>query len=225
MNYSEIIKKLKSHKNPKNIAGMARFGISVKNTLGVPVPIIRRLGKQIGKNQELALKLWKSEIHEARILASIVAEPQKMKWRDAEKWVDDFDSWDICDQACMNLFRYMPGASGKALAWIKKKKEFTRRAGFALMAALAFAKNPMTDGEFKKFFPAMKKYAMDERNYVRKAVDWALRQIGKRNLALNKEALKVAQEISRIESKSAKWIAGDAMRELQSAAVQKRIEK
>ena len=224
MTYSEIIKNLKSHKNPKNIAGMARFGISVKNTLGVPVPIIRQMGKKIGKNQELALKLWESGIHEARILASIVAEAYKMNWRDAEKWVGDFDSWDTCDQACMNLFRYMRGAPGKALAWTKKKEEFSRRAGFALMAALAFAKNPMSDGEFKKFWPAMKRYAVDERNYVRKAVNWALRQIGKRNLALNKEALKVAREIAKINSKSARWIAEDAIRELESEAVRRRLK-
>jgi len=224
MNYNEIIKTLKSNKNPKNIAGMAKFGISSKNTLGVSVPILRGLGKKIGKNQELALKLWQSGIHEARILASIVAEPQKMSWRDAERWIGDFDSWDTCDQACMNLFRYMSGAPGKTLAWTKKKDEFTRRAGFALMAALAFAKNNMSDGEFKKFFPAIKKYATDERNYVRKAVNWALRQIGKRNLALNKEALKVARQIAKINSKSAKWIAGDAIRELTSPAAQRRLK-
>lgn len=224
MDCSEIIQKLKSQKNPKNIAGMARFGISAKNTLGVPMPILRKMGKQIGKNQRLAEELWESEIHEARILATIIAQPEKMGWKLAEKWVRDFESWDTCDQACMNLFRYMKGAPQKAIAWTRSKEEFVRRAGFALMAALAFAKNPMADNDFKKFFPAIKKYSIDERNFVRKAVNWALRQIGKRNLALNEAALELSYEILKIDSKSAKWIAKDAIRELESPAVKGRFE-
>lgn len=223
MKYAEIIKFLKSKKNPKNIAGMARFGISSKNTLGVPVPIMRGLAKKIGKDTELALELWRSGIHEARILATMVAEPDKMKWSDVEKWVADFESWDTCDQACMNLFRYMPGAPAKVFKWVRSNKEFTRRAGFALIAALAFSKNPMSDEEFAKFFIPIEKYSTDERNFVRKAVNWALRQIGKRNKNLNKAALGSARRIIKIDSKSARWIAGDAIRELESAAVRRRL--
>lgn len=223
MKYIEIIKTLKAQRNEKNIAGMARFGINSKNTLGVPMPVLRQLGKKIGKDTALALELWESGIHEARILASIIAEPEIMKWSHAEKWVADFDSWDVCDQACMNLFRYMKNAPARAAKWVKSKEEFTRRAGFALMAALAFIKNPMTDDDFIKFLPLIEKYSTDERNFVRKAVNWALRQIGKRNKNLNKAALEAAHRIIKINSKFARWIAGDAIRELESTAVRKRF--
>jgi len=139
-------------------------------------------------------------------------------------WVKDFDSWDVCDQVCMNFFRYTKEAPKKCFEWSKNKSEFIKRAGFALMAALAFAKNDMPDVQFKKFLPIIKRESIDERNYVKKTVNWALRQIGKRNKNLNKEAIKVARQISKMESKAAKWIAGDAIRELTSEAVQKRLK-
>ena len=131
-----------------------------------------------------------------------------------DKWVADFDSWDVCDQCCMNLFKYTEFAQLKCFEWTKKEKEFIRRGGFALMAALAFAKNKMSDKDFEKFFLVIKKYSTDERNFVRKAVNWALRQIGKRNKNLNKLAIKTALEIKKNKSKTAQWIANDAIREL-----------
>lgn len=224
MEYKEIIKKLKSLSNPKNVAGMARFGINPKNTLGVSIPKLRTLAKKIGKNAKLAKKLWDSKIHEARILAGMIDDAQNVSEKEMDRWVRDFDSWDVCDQVCMNFFRYAAGACDKCIKWAGKKDEFVKRAGFALMAALAFAKNEMSDTQFKKFLPIIKREAMDERNYVKKAVNWALRQIGKRNKNLNKEAIKVARQISKIKSKAAKWIAGDALRELTSAAVRKRLK-
>jgi len=228
MEYNEIIKKLKSLSNPTNVAGMARFGINPKNTLGVAIPNLRALAKKIGKDHFLAQKLWDSGIHEARILAGMIDDVAQITAKQMDKWVRDFDSWDVCDQVCMNFFRYTKEATKKCFEWSKNKSEFIKRAGFALMAALAFAKNKMSDAEFKKFLSVIRRESTDERNYVKKAVNWALRQIGKRNKNLNKETIKVAREIlsagRRIESKAAKWIAGDAIRELTSLAVQKRLE-
>ncbi len=216
MNYKTIISRLKSHKNPKNIAGMARFGISAKNTLGVNMPIIRGVAKEIGKNHDLSLRLWDSKIHEARILASMIDEPALVGKKQMEHWVRDFDSWDVCDQVCMNLFDKTEFAWVMPLEWSNRREEFVKRAGFALMAALAFHDKSSNDKKFLKFFPAIKREAADERNFVRKAVNWALRQIGKRNKNLCSRSLKLAREIQAANpnNKTAKWIAGDAIGEL-----------
>lgn len=216
MNHKTIISQLKSQKNPANIAGMARFGISAKNTLGVNMPIIRKMAKEIGKNHDLALKLWNSGIHEARILAGLIDEPALVNKKQMEKWASGFDSWDVCDQVCMNLFDKTEFAWIMPFEWSRRKEEFVKRAGFALMAALAFHDKAAEGKKFLKFFPAIKREAADERNFVRKAVNWALRQIGKRNKNLCAQALKLAREIQKEnpENKTAKWIAGDAIREL-----------
>lgn len=225
MNCGQVIEKLKAMRNPKNIAGMARFGISAKNTLGVPVPELRKMAKQVGKNHELALKLWDSGIHEARILASMVDLATEVSESQMEKWVKGFDSWDTCDQTCMNLFVFVPGAYKKCFTLARRKEEFVRRTAFTLMACFSVKDKKMKDSEFIKFFPVIKKAATDERNFVKKAVNWALRQIGKRNLELNKRAIKIAEEIKRDNtgSKSAQWIAKDALKELQGEAVQNKI--
>lgn len=221
----EIIKKLKSFNNPKNVAGMARFGITPKaKALGVPMPILRKLAKEIGRDHTLAQQLWQSGIHEAKILASMVDEPNKITSVQMDKWTRGFDSWDVCDQVCMNLFFNHSLAFKKCATWPVNKSEFIRRAGFALMACAAFKNKQAKDSDFIKFFPLIKKYATDERNYVRKAVNWALRQIGKRNLALNEKSIRLANEIAKIDSKSARWIAGDALRELQSEVVKNRLK-
>lgn len=223
MEYRQIIKKLKSLANPKNVAGMARFGINPRNTLGVSVPKIRSMAKKIGKNHDLALKLWDSKIHEARLLAGFIAQPQKTTEKQMEKWVKDFDSWDVCDQVCSNLFDKTGFAYKKAFQWSRRKEEFVKRAGFVLMAALSVHDKKARDKEFEKFFPVLKKESADQRNFVKKAVNWALRQIGKRNLNLNKKAIKLAKEIQKTDSKSAKWIAADAIRELTDAKTRKRL--
>jgi 3-methyladenine DNA glycosylase AlkD len=224
MKYQEVLKKLKSLGSPKNIAGMARFGINPKNTLGVSIPSLRALAKKIGKNHSLAKKLWKSKIHEARILASMIDDVLLVTEQQMNSWVKDFDSWDVCDQVCMNLFDKTRFAFKKAVQWPKSSKEFTRRAGFSMMACLAWHDKKTSDKEFIKFFPVIKKYSNDQRNFVRKAVNWALRQIGKRNKRLNKKAIKVAKEIQKINSKTAKWIASDAIRELESKSVERRLK-
>lgn len=227
MNAKEIIKKLKTYKNDKNIAGMARFGITGKNVLGGPnIPTLRKMAKEIKKESasgqsgdahQIALDLWQSGIHEAKILASMIDDPKKVTAKQMDDWIKDYDSWDVCDQVSMNLFDNTDIAFKKAMEWTKRKPEFEKRAGFALMAALANHDNKNDhDAELKRFLPIIIREACDERNYVRKAVNWALRQIGKRNQILKKEAIKTAEEILKIDNKTAQWIAKDALRELKS---------
>jgi 3-methyladenine DNA glycosylase AlkD len=214
MTYEEIIKELKSQKNKKNIEGMARFGINPKNTLGISIYVLRPLAKRIGKNHTLALRLWKSGIHEARILASYIDEVDKVTEKQMDEWATDFDSWDICDQVCSGLFDQTAHAYKKAFEWSKKKEEFAKRAGFTLMAALSVHDKKASDAKMAKFFPVIIRQAKDERNFVRKAVNWALRNIGKRNKNLNRQAIKVARQLERLDDKTARWIAKDALREL-----------
>jgi len=202
---------------------MARFGITGGTMYGVSMPNVRKLGRQIGKDHTLAGQLWKSGVHEARILASIVEEPEKVTEAQANRWIKDFDSWDVCDQACMNLLWQMPFAHRKAKEWTKKTREFEKRTGFALMAVLAWKDKEATNSQIEKFLPIIKREATDSRNFVKKAVNWALRQIGKRNLVLNKKAISTAKQIAKIDSKAAKWIAADAIRELESPGVQRRL--
>ena len=223
MTYEETLKKLKSLGNPKNVEGMARFGINPENTYGVSIPNLRKLAKEIGKNHGLAQKLWDSGIHEAKILAGMVDDPKQVTKGQMDAWAADFDSWDVCDQGCMNLFDKTTVAYEKAIEWSKKDREFEKRAGFALMACLAWHDKESADSKFMKFFPLIKNGSTDERNFVKKAVNWALRQIGKRNKNLNKAAIEIAKEIQKLDSKPAKWIASDALRELQSSSVQKRL--
>lgn len=219
----EVLIKLKKLSNPKSLEGMARFGIRPNKALGISIPDLRKLAKEIGKNHKLALLLWKSGVHEARILAGLIDEVNKVTKKQMDSWIKGFDSWDVCDLVCANLFDKTPFAFKKAIEWTKRKKEFEKRAGFALMACLAWHDKEAGDDKFIKFFPAIKRESVDERNYVKKAVNWALRQIGKKNKNLNKEAVKLALVIQKIESRSARWIASDALRELKSEAVQKRL--
>jgi len=223
MTKEQVIVKLKRCANPKNIEGMARFGINSKNSLGVSIPDLRKLAKEIGKDHVLAQKLWDSKIHEAKILASMIDEPKLVTKKQADQWIKDFDSWDVCDQVCMNLFDKTSFAFERAILWTKNTAEFEKRAGFALMASLAFYDKSFSDEKFLKFFPLIKKYSIDERNFVRKAINWALRQIGKRNINLNKQAIELAKEIQNINSKSARWIAYDAIKELTNRGVQERL--
>lgn len=222
MNTAEILKKLKSCSVPSARAGMARFGIDTKYALGVSVPNMRKIAKSVGRNHGLALRLWDTKIHEARILASMIDLPESVTEKQTEEWVRCFNSWDICDQCCMNLFDKTKFAYRKAAEWSGREDEFVKRAGFALMACLAWHDKHAEDKKFLEFFPIIKMQSTDERNFVKKAVNWALRQIGKRNLNLNRAAIKTAEQIQKIDSKSAKWIAGDALRELKQK--QKRLK-
>jgi 3-methyladenine DNA glycosylase AlkD len=215
---------LKSLSSPEAVVGMSKFGINPKNTYGISIPKLREIAKDIGKNHQLALELWKSDIHEARILASFIDEPEKVTENQLEKWVRDFDSWDVCDQVC-NLFEKTPYAYQKAIEWTNRKEEFIKRAAFALMAGLAVHDKKASNEQFEHFFPLIREAATDDRNFVKKAGNWALRNIGKRNKALNERAMEIAREIQEINSKTAKWIASDALRELSSHAIQKRLKQ
>ena len=223
---NSILTALYSKANPKNVEGMARYGIkSSRHMLGVSSKFLFSLAKSIGTNHELALELWQTGIYDARILGALIADPKQMKKSTMNVWVKDFDNWAICDGVCMHCFRDTPFAHELALKWVKQKKEFIRRAGFTMIATLCVNDKKADDKEFLQYLPLMKKYATDERTYVKKAVNWALRQIGKRSLKLNPYAIKTAEEIHRMNSSSAKWIASDALRELRSPAVQKRLKK
>ena len=225
MQYKEIIQKLESLKNPKNVDGMARFGIRPKTKVfGIPIPKTRKLAKQIGKNHELALKLWDSKIHEARILAGYIEEAEKITEKQFEKWVKDFDSWDVVDQVCSAVLDKTKFAKRKIFELAKRKEEFVKRTAFTLICCLTVHDKKMPDKKFIKFFSLIRRASTDERNFVKKAVNWALRQIGKRNKKLNKEAIKLAKEIQKIDYKSAKWIASDAIRELTSQKIQIKLK-
>jgi len=223
MKYNDILKKLKELSNPKAVEGMARFGINPENTYGVSIPNLRKITKEVGKDHTLAQKLWASGIHEARILASMIDEPTAVSEEQMERWVKDFDSWDVCDQCCMNLFEKTEFAYQKCFEWSSNKQEFVKRAGFVLMARLAVSDKKAIDEQFMNFFPIIKRESVDNRNFVKKGVNWALRQIGKRNCKLNKMAIRIAKEIQEIDSKSSKWIASDALRELTDEKIQKRL--
>jgi len=216
MDCAEILERLRSLSNPDNVKGMGRFGISTRNTLGVSMPELRKLAKEIGKHHDLAQQLWKSGIHEAKIVAGIIDEPSSVTEKQMDAWVKDFDSWDVCDQVCMNLFDKTSFAYKKAVEWSSRQEEFVKRAAFALMASLAVHDRKAEDEAFLKLLPIIKRESTDERNFVRKAVNWALRQIGKRNKDLLGEAIKTAKEIQTLESKSARWIASDALREFKT---------
>jgi 3-methyladenine DNA glycosylase AlkD len=224
LQYNEIIQRLESLSDPEAVKGMARFGINPENTYGVSIPNLRRIAKEAGKDHALAQELWASGIHEAKILASMVDEPKAVTEEQLEAWVKDFDSWDVCDQVCMNLFDMVPLAWQKVDDWSQREEEFVKRAAYTLIACLAWHDKEAGDEKFVALLPVIVKGATDERNFVKKAVNWALRHIGKRNPNLNKLAIKTAEEIQKIDSRAARWIAADALRELTSEAVQKRLE-
>jgi 3-methyladenine DNA glycosylase AlkD len=215
---ARLLERLRSHANPVNVAGMARYGINTAGTLGVPIPVLRAVARETGRNHPLALELWKSGVHEARILASLLADPALMTRRQADAWVRDFDSWDVCDQACQNVLRYTPFAFEKAARWARAQPEFTRRAGFSLIAGLTVKAKTAGDEQFEAFFPLILEAATDDRNMVKKAVNWALRQIGKRNRRLWPKAIALAGEIRQLDSRAARWVAADALRELRGYA-------
>ena len=223
MDYKGVIQQLKAQANPANVAGMARFGINTNATLGVPVPVLRAQAKILGTDHPLALQLWASGIHEARILASLIADRTQVNRSLMNRWARDFDSWDVCDQVCSNLFRYTPYAWEKAVEWSGHRQEFVKRAAFVLMAGLVVVEKSADDTDFLPFLDLIEREAHDPRNFVKKALNWALRTIGKRNRALNKLAVARARRILKQEDKAAQWVARDALRELNSEKIQARL--
>jgi 3-methyladenine DNA glycosylase AlkD len=222
---SEVLGKLKSLGDPKAVAGMARYGITVTNAWGVSAPKIRQLAKELGRDHALAAQLWRSGVHDARGLAALVDDPAKVTVSQMERWAKDFDSWAVCDAACGCLFDKTPYAWDKAVEWTTRPQEYVKRAGFVLMAALAVHDKKMPDKRFESFLPLIAEHATDERNFVKKAANWALRQIGKRSRRLNALAIRTARQIKHLDSKAARWIAADALRELTSDKAQARLAR
>ncbi|MBM4166062.1 MAG: DNA alkylation repair protein [Ignavibacteria bacterium] len=225
MNSTQILAMLHSLSNPRAKEALSYFKIESKNVIGISAPILKTLAKKIGKNHKLAQELWATNVLEARAIAVLIEEPHKVSEKQTESWLKDFDSWAIVDTACCYLFRLLPNAYEKVSEWTSREKEYEKRAGFSLMAYLAVHDKKESDAKFELFFPHIVRESTDERNFVKKAVNWALRQIGKRNVHLNTIAIRVAKEIHKRDSRSAKWIASDALRELQSEAIQKRLKK
>jgi 3-methyladenine DNA glycosylase AlkD len=223
--YHSIIKELKSLRNSENIEGMARYGLNSPTTLGICMPDLMRIAKGIGKDHELAQRLWDSGIYEARILSFMIDEWRLVTEEQMDRWAKDFDNWGIVDGCCGHLFSRTPFAYKKALEWSRRNEEFVKRAGYSMIAALTVHDKKADDKKMMRFLPLIVKGSTDERKYVFKSVNWALRQIGKRNQALNKKAIETAERIKKLDSKSARWIASDALRELRGEAVQKRLLK
>ncbi len=222
---AEILVMLREKANPEKIGGMASYGMTAESRLGVSVPDMRAIAKQVGKDHQVALELWDSGYAEAQIVAGMIADPNQLTEEQMDSWVVDLNSWDTCDQVCMNLFEKSPLALKKVRDWSQREEEFVKRAAYALIACLAWHDKRMDDQEFTDLFPIIKAGSTDNRNYVKKAVNWALRNIGKRNLKLNQAAIVLAQEIQQIDSRAARWISSDALRELQSEKVHQRLVK
>lgn len=221
----EVMQELQAKAKPGNVEGMARFAVVGDQRMGVSVPDMRKIAKSIGKNHQLALDLWDTGVPEGMIVAGMIAEPEKLTEQQMEDWVVDINSWDICDQVCMNLFEKSPLAEVKIFEWSVREEEFVKRTSYALIACLAWHDKQAGDEQFINYFPLIVAGSTDERNFVKKAVNWALRNIGKRNQNLNSESIQVARQIQEIDSKSARWIASDALRELESEKIQERLRK
>ena len=224
----EVVTELKTAANPVWVAqSQSKFGITTTSALGIRIPVLQKIAKTIGKNHDLAVQLWDQKIHEGRLLAAMIAEIEYTDEALMESWLHDFNSWDMVDGVCGSLFIYHELAWQKAVEWTSREPEYEKRAGFTMMAGLAVHDKKATDKQFEQFFPLISKHSIDSRNFVKKAVNWALRQIGKRNAHLCKRSIAVAESIlhkhslpaSTSESRSARWVANDALRELGAIAI------
>jgi 3-methyladenine DNA glycosylase AlkD len=221
----DVLDKLQSKAQPEQLKGMAKYGMAVEQRLGVSVPDMRKLAKEIGRDHKLALDLWRTGVAEARIVAGMVGDPAKLTEEQMEDWVKGINSWDVCDQVCMNLFEKNQLAWKKIVDWSEREEEFVKRTAFSLIACLVWHDKKASDEKFIELLPVIIREATDERNFVKKAVNWALRNIGKRNIKLNEAAINTAKEIQRLDSKAAHWIAADAIRELESDAIQSKLRR
>ncbi len=215
MNYNEIIQELRELGEPEKVLfKKQKFGIVSNNALGIYQKDLNMLAKRIGKNNALAEQLFDSQIYEGRVMCSKIFSPKNLTSQHMEKWVKTFENWEICDSFCMGLFAKSSFAIPKAIEWSERKTEFEKRAGFAIIAAYTMADKKAQNDVYEQFLPLIIREATDDRIYVKKAVNWALRNIGKRNIDLNKQAINTAKQILRLESKTAKWIALNALEEL-----------
>jgi len=222
---AEVLRTLEDLANPEVRAKMAYFGVQAPIANGVSAPLLHKLAREIGKNHQLANELWACEVHEAKILASLIGEPEKATANEMEVWARAFDSWDVVDTACCYLYAGSKFAWKKAQDWSKRRELFIKRAGFALVAYLSYKNKQAPDEKFAKFLKVIERESDDDRHFVKKAVNWALRNIGKRNRKLNREAIRIAEKLRMRDSRAARWIATDALRELRSKAVQRRLRQ
>ena len=229
MNADEIVKRLAMVGDPRNVEGMAHFGLTAKKSFGVPTPVLKSLAKEVKKSTDdrhaLSLELWKTKIYDARALAFLIDDRKQVTEKQMEAWAKDFDNWGTVDGTCCYLFSRTPFAYKKAHEWAERKPEFVKRAAFALMAYLTVHDKKTPDERFIEFLPVIERHAGDDRNFVKKAVNWALRQIGKRNVNLNRQAIEAAKRIKEQGSNSARWIASNALRELRNEKVIARLTK
>ncbi len=220
-----VLRELKRIADRKIRVKLAYFGVNVPKAYGISTPVLHALARRIGKDQELAEQLWSSGIHEAKSLATLIGESGKVTAAQMERWVRGFDSWDVVDGACCYLYAAAKPAWTKVYEWSSRHSEFEKRAAFSLAAYLSYKDKSTEDAEFERFLSVIEREAYDERNFVKKAVNWALRNIGKRSLRLNAAAIRTAERIRRQDSPSARWITADALRELQSEAVRARLRR
>jgi 3-methyladenine DNA glycosylase AlkD len=220
-----VLRELRRLADPRVREKMAYFGVNVPKAHGISAPVLNALARRIGRDHDLAKQLWDSGIHEARILAALIGESRKLTAGEMDRWARSFDAWDVVDAACCYLFAFAAPAWRKADAWSRRKEEFVKRAAFSLVAYLSYKDKQAPDAAFQRFLRTIERESHDERNFVRKAVNWALRNIGKRNLRLNRAAIRTAERIRRQDSRSARWIAADALRELKSDPVQARLRR
>ena len=223
MELADIIEFFESNVDEDNLKTMNRLKVGSDNKYGIRMPVLRKFAKEIGKDHELALKLWNHGYHESRLLATLIEESDNVDKAQLEAWVNDFDTWDLCDQACINLLVEMPSAIERIPIWAESEKEFVKRTAFSLIAVIAVHDKTSDDSYFEGFFSLIGKASFDERNFVKKSVNWAIRSIGKKNIHLNQKAIELSNEILEYDSKSARWIAKNALRELESEKVQKKL--
>jgi 3-methyladenine DNA glycosylase AlkD len=219
---NQILKRLRAAGSAANVAGMARYGIRPAKAYGVATPTIRAMAKELGRDTELACALWSTNVLEARHLAAMIADPRQITEDEVERWVREFDCWAVCDSACIGLLWKTPFAWRKVREWSRRKPEYERRAAFALLASLAVHDKKAADKQFRAGLRLIQNAAGDDRNFVKKAVNWALRQIGKRNPELREAAILVAESLIATESPAARWIGRDALRELRGRTPQLR---
>lgn len=222
MEFDQIIHEFEDLSDVDYAKNMKKFGISYVKSYGLRLPQIRKTAKHCGKNHDLALRLWNHGYHETYLLATLVEEPDMVDSIQLNEWVNTFYSWDLVDQACINLLRFIPEAIDKIFIWAESDKEFVKRTAFSLIAVLAVHNK---NYDFDQYFEIIKQGSKDNRNFVKKSVNWALRQIGKTNIENNKKALDLAYEILELGDKSSKWVARGAIRELESEKVQAKFQK
>jgi 3-methyladenine DNA glycosylase AlkD len=225
MDKNEVLEWLERRGTQRTVKGMARYGIEAKRAFGVPMGTLLSLSKRIGKDHALALALWESGWYEARLLAALVGDPERMTRRQMNAWATSFENWADCDTACFKLFDRSPFAWEKARQWSGSPRLFVKRGGFALIACLALHDKAAPDKKFLAFLPVIERGARDERNFVKKAVNWALRAIGRRNFELNAAAVAVANRLALSEAAAARWVGKNALRELSSSKVRAQLAR